>query len=510
MRFDKVLYNGNIITMDENLSRKKWVGIKDGKFVRLGDEEGEGIEAEERIDLKGATVLPGLFDCHCHVLLAGLCLNSVDLSDATSIAEVLKRMENACKTAEDGAYVYGTNYVPQLIQETRYPTAEELDRISNGHLIIIFAATLHGCCCNSLGMKVAEVSEDLPGVRKTAGKANGIYTSDESSFVATSNVLGSLDDDALWKFIVDCVEFAASQGISNMHGLFGQFVKDDRDMDLILKRGKTLSIDMVVFYQTWDVEKAQALGLDRVGGCLTLDGAAFEYTMANFEPYVTAPALRGVLYHNDDEIYQVVKTAHKNNMQCTLHAVGERAIDQLIYTYHRVITEDGPKDLRHRIEHFCLPTEGQIKMAKDLNLILSMQPGFSYLWDNDFAAVLGRERGDRIDPFKDIIAAGNMVCAGSDSPVTLISPLVDIAHCVAGANPVRHISMTDTLKMFTINAAYAAKLENCKGSIEVGKDADMTIIDRDPYVYEQHDHEELFHMKTIMTLNKGVVIYTEE
>lgn len=506
MKFDKVLHNGNIITMDGDLSRKKWVGMTDGKITGLGEDDQYPKDAVEIIDLNGATALPGLFDCHNHVLLAGLALNSVDLSDANSIEEVLRRMKKACDEAETGAYVYGTNYVPQLIRENRYPTAAELDSICGGHLIIIFAATLHGCCCNTLGMKVADVADHLPGVEKTDGKANGAYTSDESSFCATSNVLGSLSDDQLWKFITDCVNHGAAQGLVNMHGLFGQFVKDDRDMDLILSRGKTLPVDMTVFYQTWDVNQAKALGLSRVGGCLTLDGAAFEYTMANFEPYVTAPALRGVLYHNDDEVYQVVKTAHINDMQCSMHAVGERAIDQLIYTYHRVITEEGPKDLRHRIEHFCLPTAAQVKMAKDLNLILSMQPGFTYLWDKDFAAVLGKERGDRIDPFTAVIDAGNIVCAGSDCPVTGMTPLTDIAHCVCGDNPVRRIPLTEALKMFTVNAAYAAGLEGSKGSVEIGKDADFTIIDRDPYQYE--NSRELFDMQVVMTMNKGQIIYS--
>lgn len=505
MEFDKVFHSGNIITMDERLSEKKWLGIRGGKIAELGDGDCPQ-NAAELIDLKGATILPGLFDCHNHVLLAGLCLNSVNLSDAGSIEEVLRRVKKACEEAESGEYVYGTNYVPQLIRENRYPTAEELDAVSGGHLVIIFAATLHGCCCNSLGMKTAQVPENLPGVEKAGGRPSGVYTSDESSFVATANVLGSLSDDQLWKFITDCVSHGASQGIANMHGLFGQFVKDDRDIDLVLSRGKTLPIDMTVFYQTWDVEKARALGLARVGGCLTLDGAAFEYTMANFEPYLTAPALRGVLYHNDDEVYRVIKAAHINDMQCAMHAVGDRAIDQLIYAYRRVIMEEGAKDLRHRIEHFCLPTKSQIAMAKEFNIILSMQPGFTYLWDNDFAAVLGRERGDGIDPFKAVIAAGNIVCAGSDCPVTPMTPLIDIAHCVNGANPVRNVGMTEALKMFTINAAYAAGLEKKKGSIEVGKDADLTVIDKNPYLYT--DSKELFEMKVLATLNKGEVLYT--
>lgn len=505
MKFDKVLYNANIITMDETVSRKNWVGIKDGKIAALGSGVDYPKDAAELVDLKGATMLPGLYDCHNHVVVAGLRLNSVDLGDAGSIEEVLRRMKKACDEAAPGAYVYGSNWVTQSIKENRYPTAEELDAISGDHVIMIIAGTLHGCGCNSKGMQVAAVPEDLPGVEKINGKPCGSYTSDESSFLAVANILGSLSDDDLWKFISDCAEYAASQGITGMHGLFGQFVKDDRDVDLILQRGHTLPIDMTVFYQTWDVEKARKLGLKRVGGCLTLDGATGEYTMANFEPYVTAPALRGVLYHNDDEVYKVIKAAHANNMQCSMHTVGERAIDQLIYAYHRVITEDGPKDLRHRIEHLDLPTDEQIKMAKKLNLVISMQPGFTYQWNDLFCQVLGQDRGDKMDPFNRVIAAGLVVCAGSDCPVTPIEPLVDIAHCVNGKEPIRRTRTTDALKMHTIWGAYAIGAEASKGSLEVGKDADITVIDKDPYVYEASP--ELFDMKVLLTMNKGKVTY---
>lgn len=507
MKFDKLFFNGNIITMDKNLSRKSWIAVNDGKITASGSSNPPLTESVELIDLKKATVLPGLFDCHNHVVSAGLSLNSTDLSTAKSIDEVLDKMHDACHRAAPGEYVYGSNYIPQSIREGRYPTAKELDEISEGHLVAIFAATLHACACNSIGIKVAEVPDDYPGVEKENNIPTGVYGSDESAFLATCNILGSLSDDQIWKFISDCADHAASRGLTSIHGLFGQFIRDDRDIDLILERKDSLPVDITVFYQTWDVEKAKSRGLPRVGGCLTLDGAAFEYTMANYEPYITAPALRGVLYHNDEEVYRLVKAAHENNMQCTVHAVGERAIDQLLYTYHRVITEQGRKDLRHRIEHLCLPTDSQIQMAKDLGIIVSMQPGFTYLWDNDFAAVLGRERGDRIDPFNRVIGAGNIVCAGSDCPVTPMTPLTDIAHCVHGANPVRNIGMTDALKMFTVNAAYAARLEDSKGSLEEGKDADMTIIDRDPYDFVNSDS--LFDMQLVMTVSRGNVVFSK-
>ena len=508
MKYDLIIKNANIISMNPELSKYNWLAVKEGKINDIGTGDFNG-EADRILDADGATVLPGLTDCHVHVLNAGINLNGVDLQNCRNINEVLEVLREKCSGEEGNGWIYGVNYVPQNIEEGRDPDRWELDQICNGHKVVIFAATLHGCATNSAGIEIADVPDDYPGVEKKDGGISGVYLSDESSFLATANILGSLTDDELWKVIEDCADYAASKGATTIHGLFGQFVKDDRDLDLILERSDRLKTDMVVFYQTWDVQKAIDKGLPRVGGCLTLDGALFEYTMANFEPFVTAPALRGVLYHTDEEVYRVISEAHKAGMQCTLHAVGERAIDQLIWTYHRVINEQGKKDLRHRIEHFCLPTDEQIKMAADLDLIISMQPGFTYTWDKkdggEFAMILGRERADRWDPFNRIIDAGITICGGSDCPVTAIEPLVDIAACVNGDNPIRNISVTDALRMYTTNAAYAAAAEDIKGSLEIGKLADIVVIDRDPYDYP--DSRELYDMKVLYTIKNGEVIF---
>ncbi|MCQ4635188.1 amidohydrolase [Anaerovorax odorimutans] len=511
MKYDLIIKNANIISMDQDLNRYDWLAVSDQTIARLGQGQPQD-EAVRTIDAAGATVLPGLTDCHVHVLNAGINLNGVDLQNCADISEVLSELKERCRAEDGNGWIYGVNYVPQNIKENRYPTRWELDEICEGHKVVIFAATLHGCAVNSQGVEVAQVPEDYPGVEKTEGIASGVYSSDESSFLATANILGSLSDDELWKFIKDCAEYAASQGATTIHGLFGQFVKDDRDLDLILDRGSQLAIDIVPFYQTWDVRKALDRDLPRVGGCLTLDGALFEYTMANFEPFVTAPELRGVLYHNDDEVYKVVSEAHRAGIQCSMHAVGERAIDQLIYTYYRVIREQGQKDLRHRIEHFCLPTKGQIQMAADLDLIISMQPGFTYLWDKkeggEFEMILGRERADRWDPFNRIIEKGITVIGGSDCPVTPIDPLTDIATCVNGDNPIRNISVTEALKMYTSNAAYSVRQEDKKGTVEIGKQADLVIIDRDPYEYASA--KEIYDMEALCTIKNGKVIYSKQ
>ncbi len=511
MKFDVVYYNGTVISMDEKESKYHWVAVKDGKIAALGLGDFTG-ETSETFDLEKHTVLPGLCDCHVHVMSAGTMLNSVMLQDCTCLRDVLSALEERCLAEPGDGWVYGFNFLDQAIKEHRYPTKYELDEISHGHKVIVFAASMHGNAYNSKVDAIAAVPEGYPGVEvDEKGAPTGVYTSDEATFYAQNNIWGSFSDDEIWKFVQDCAEHAVTQGVTSMHGLFGQFVEGDRDVDIVLARKDTLPIDLTVFHQTWEPEEAAKRGLVRVGGCLTLDGAAFEHTMACFTPYDDRPELRGVLYHTDEEVYHFVSKAHARNMQCTMHAIGERAIDQLLYTYHRVFAEQGRKDIRHRLEHFCLPTDQQIEMAKELNIILSMQPSFSYFWDGEgspFANVVGRDRANRMDPFNKVIDKGITILSGSDAPVAPIQPLTYLAHCVRGYNPVRNISVTDAIKMCTINAAYANQEEDRKGSLETGKIADMVIISGNPY--ELADSDELLNMEVLCTIKDGKIIYQKE
>lgn len=508
MKFDSVYYNGNIITVDKDENKYDWLAVNDGKIAALGHGTFNG-EAHELVDLKKNTVLPGLCDCHVHVLDAGIKLNAVMLDGCTCIDEVLSLLKERCLSEPGDGWVYGFNFLDQNIKEKRYPTKYELDEVANGHKLVVYAATMHGHAYCSQVEKIAAVPDGYPGIEfDENGNRTGVYTSDEATFYAQSNLYGCLTDNEIWGYVKSCAEHAISCGMTSMHGLFGQFVKGDRDVDIVLDRKDSLPVDLTVFYQTWDPEEAKAKGLNRVGGCLTLDGAAFEHTMACFEPYYDEPGLRGVIYHTDREVYDFVSKAHALDMQCTMHACGERAIDQLLYTYLRVFSEQGRKNVRHRIEHFCLPTDEQIQMAKDLDIILSMQPSFSYFWNgagHEFASVLGDSRADRLDPFKKVTDKGIIVLSGSDCPVAPIQPLKYMAHCINGFNNIRNVSVTDAIKMCTINPAYANNEENIKGSLEIGKNADMVIIDKDPYKFA--NSKEIFNTEVLRTIKDGITVY---
>ncbi len=508
MKYDLVLKNGNIITIDDSESRANWVAVKDGVIAALGKGDFDG-ECAETIDLKGATVLPGLFDAHAHVMPTGFFLNSVNLTETKTIDEVLALMKDACEKAAADEWVFGAGFMSQNLKEGRFPDRYELDAISNGHPIMIAAQTLHGVALNSEAMKRVEIPDVADLDRDANGELIGVLRSDDAVFPVMGQAFALLPDDKLFEFVKDCSSYAASKGVTTMVGLMGQFVDGDKDVDLVINRGDELPINIEVFYQTWDLEKIKPYGLNRIGGCLTLDGAGFEYTMALEEPYPERPERRGFLLHTDEEIYKLVSEAHANDIQCAFHALGTRAIDQLLYVFKQVIGEQGPKDLRHRVEHFSLPTDKHMDMLAEMNLIASMQPSFTGMWGQPeggyYELLFGRERADRMEVFPEIIKRGGIICGGSDSPVSLTDPLYGIACCIKNPDPRRNVSVTDAIKIFTYNAAYSVHIEDRKGSLEVGKDADFTIIDRDPYEYASSD--EIYDMKALMTIKGGKVAY---
>jgi predicted amidohydrolase YtcJ len=221
--------------------------------------------------------------------------------------------------------------------------------------------------------------------------------------------------------------------------------------------------------------------------------------------YPERPERRGFLIHTDEEIYRLISQAHREGIQTAFHALGDRAIDQLLFVFRQVLGEQGPKDLRHRVEHFSFFSDNHADMLADMKLIASMQPAFSGYWDQYYRAYKEAGNPAHIEMFPEIIRRGGIVCGGSDSPVTPIDPLYGIACCIDNPDPSRSVSVHDALKIFSYNAAYSVHQEKEKGSVETGKDADFTIIDKNPY--DCANNGEAYKMKTLKTVKAGKVTY---
>jgi predicted amidohydrolase YtcJ len=256
-----------------------------------------------------------------------------------------------------------------------------------------------------------------------------------------------------------------------------------------------------------DVINSKYLG-DHICVCNLTDGSLESHTAALYEPYADDPTTLGMLHHSDDEFYRFVEKVHKSGCQISIHAESDRAIDQVLWAYEKVLKKYPRKDHRHRIEHFEVPTMKQINRTAKLGVILAMQPMFITVCEGPnldyYRSLLGAERVKQTHPFRSILDEGIIISGGSDTPVTKVNPLGGIQACVNHPTKEQRIDVYEAIEMFTINGAKIGFEEDIKGNIEVGKLADFVVLSDDPY---RVPPEKIGDIKVEMTMVGGKVVY---
>ena len=340
-----------------------------------------------------------------------------------------------------------------------------------------------------------------------SGGERGWFLDDESHFAAARLAFGSLTDEQIALLYRGVADRAMGKGVTTLHCLEGQFVEGDRDVLTLHAIADRLPVNVVLMYQTLDVQRVLELGLPRIGGCLTVDGACFEHTACFYEPYVDRPDTRGCLNYSEEAVRQFVTEAHRAGLQIGMHAIGDRAIDVLVSAYAAAQALYPRADCRHRVEHFQAPTEGALATACDLGLALPMQPIFSYLWDRDTAdhyeTAFGANRAARMESFADLLERGLHVAGGSDSPVTEIDPLLGMQAAVNNPRPSRRVSVEAALRMFTADAAWAGREDAVTGTISVGKRADLVVLGADPFT----EPGAIDEIPVEMTVCRGEIVF---
>ncbi len=500
--FDALIKNANILTMDNGMNTKRWLAISGGKIVALGNNNDEMPEALSVYDLEDKTVLPGFIDTHIHGTLTGEALKSANLNGATSYDEVMRALEDVKNLSEE--FITASGFNSELYQGKKFD-AESLDEISKDKPIIIYDKSYHGAFFNTKAMEMAKIMPEMPGVVSEEGKMTGEVNDDISYFYSLNNIMRNVGEETIKLYMKAVSDFAVSKGVTTVHSLDGGDY--GVDMPAWILYGDTIDLQVINYWETTDFEKVLPYEKKRIGGCICLDGSRAVHTMALMRPYADRPETRGLLYYNDVEILNFVRKATEMGMQCSMHATGPRAIDQYIYLLKQALEEYEATGMRHRIEHFSYPTDEQINMAAEMELALPMQPVFTKIWDEGSNSMykkrFGVEEAANLEPIGDIIRSGGKVSGGSDCPVTMIDPLEGIDACVNTENLRRKISMRDALKVFTYNGAWAAHEEKEKGSLELGKNADMVVLDSNPLEMEK----EIAKLKVCKTFIKGKLVY---
>ena len=231
------------------------------------------------------------------------------------------------------------------------------------------------------------------------------------------------------------------------------------------------------------------------------------------EPYTDRPDTCGIFNYTEEEMYDFTMAAHKEGIQVSFHAIGDAAIDQVLRVYERVLNDCPREDHRLRIEHFEEPTKEAIAKAAELGVALGMQPLLIEVCEGmDFSGYEGfiGDRVRRCSPYRSILDAGLLVGGGTDYTVTPMEVLHGARICMTHPVPEERITLDECLAMNTSEAAKLGFLEDRKGRIAVGMDADFVVLDRDPYEAAEESVEKLSDIQILKTFRLGKMVYDKD
>jgi predicted amidohydrolase YtcJ len=535
---DLVLVNGKIITVDEDDSVTEAVAVKMGQIVKVGtSEEVEAMAGEgtTRIDLKGRAVLPGLTDCHVHMISGGtraLDKSRVDCRDfyhpeIKSIEDVLERMREQAKKTEKGEWVVAVGSPMQDLRfkEGRFPTRWDLDKATPDHpAFISFGA--HITVANSLALEEADLTSETPNpvagliVKEESGELTGLLREKAQNLVSNLTSPGGKEiiEDAIrrgvtipgassytFKDLKDgartAVQRCLERGVTTVHDIVTS-AEEIRAYQEVLEEGDLkMRIHLLVraYESRIKAESILDMGLKtgfgndwlKIGGVkLSIDGGMTGCNAAFYEPYTHEPWNTGVVRIPQETLDDLVDRFHRAGHRLVVHAIGDRAFDMILGAYEKALTAAPREDHRHRIEHgpanyLCTPE--RLEKMKKLDIFPVPNINFLYYFGDPLYVTLGEERMEHAFPFKMLLEEGIRFSSGTDAPGYMpVDVLRDIWTCVArrswdGAevSPEEAISVMDAIRLFTINAAYAGFEEDVKGSIEPGKLADLTVLHED-------------------------------
>jgi len=515
VEFQLLLKGANVITLDDRSPEAQAIGIgKDGRINWVGKDAEIPLQAAgdaAALDLHGATVLPGFIDTHVHLLATGIYeLLGIDCSAYRSIEEILEGVYRKAEEAGKGNWVLGHHFDQMKVKENRYPHIEELTRVAPENPVCIWRSDSHSAAMNR---KAAESLQIYPGQPGADVDEDGNFTGVVRGLAnskAAREIYSVLIKDGVCEraYHAACLQ-ALRVGITTIGALIGG-VQTELSTTWLLQNMESLPVRTVVFDQTLDIQKVKDRGLTRIGGCLLIDGSLGSHTAALYEPYSDLPESTGILYWKDEDLNRFIRQAHEAGLQIGVHAIGERAIDQVLNAYENSLGKSPRANHRHRIEHFLVPTPEAILRAIDLGLVLAMQPAFEYFWggpNNLYESRLGSERARRVNPIGSILKTGGRIAGGSDSFVTPMDPLLGIHSAVNHPNEDERITVSQAIDLFTRSAAYATFDEKEKGSIQEGYLGDLVVLAEDP---REVRAETIKDIQVFMTVVGGKVVFRRE
>jgi len=522
MQADMALIKGNIITMNPAKPKAQATAILNSKIIAVGtySEIKPWIgKNTNTIDLKGKTAVPGLIDTHAHMTGFGRSLTWINLRAVKSIKEMQRQLQEQVQETPKGKWILGRGWDQDRFKERRYPTRWDLDKFSPRNPVIFNRVCGHISVANSKALELANINKE------TLPPPSGQIDKDPKTGEPTG-ILREAANDLVWRILPEpseeelakacelACEKAAEAGLTSVHWLVYAPI-EIRILQKLREQGRLplrVYIIIPIEFLSCLADAGLSTGFGdhtiKLGGVKILsDGSLGARTAALEKSYNDEPSTKGILCFGRKELEEMIVRAQNAGFQVCVHAIGDRAISATLSAFEKALKKAHKREYRHHLEHASVLNKQLIKRLQKLGLIVCVQPHFviSDFW---VEARLGSTRARWTYPFKSLIESGARLAGGSDCPVEPISPLLGIYALAARASfPVERISVEDALRVYSINAAYASSEEDVKGSIEVGKLADFTVLSHNPLTTKP---ERIKDIKIEKTIVGGRIVYSRQ
>ena len=515
---DLLIRNAKVWTVDPSRPQAEAVAVRDGLIAAVGDdrdaEDAVGSYAEE-IDAGGGTVLPGFIDAHNHLRL-GSDADAVQLASASTLDEVRAAIDAFASANLDRDWIVAETWNYAALPGRRRPRAEDLDGVAPGRAVMVFSYDVHNAWLNreamrrfGIGLRTGDVAFGLVE-RDERGEPTGFVTDfavmglSKDGQAALAAEVPNFGTDATYRKLLRSLEMAAELGITT--AVDPQNAIDD--LPLFAKardEGALRSRVIAALFHTPDttVEELDAFAdakrtydddRFRVGPIkLYIDDVIEPHTAAMLEPYANRPDTVGATFYEPVAFAELIAELERRGFQTFTHATGDRGIRTVLDAVAHARTANGPADARHQIVHVELVHPEDLPRFAEIGVVACMQPRHcAPEIVEDWRANVGPERWRYAWPFRSLHDHGATLAFSSDWNVAEMDPLIWLYTACTRANldgsdawiPEETLDLPTAIGAATLGSAFANFVEDRRGSIDVGKQADLAVLSRDLFADE--------------------------
>uniref|UniRef100_A0A5B7BBP1 Amidohydrolase 3 domain-containing protein n=1 Tax=Davidia involucrata TaxID=16924 RepID=A0A5B7BBP1_DAVIN len=511
---DLLVTNGIIYTSDASLPFADSMAVRNGRILRIGNyssvQDLAGYGTEE-LNLEGKVVVPGFIDSHVHLIFGGLQMVQVELGGVNRKDEFVKKVKEAVTNMKHGSWVLGGGWNNDL-WGGELPMASWIDDITPHNPVWLSRMDGHMGLANSLALNIAGITnytEDPSGgaiKRNIGGEPTGLLIDAAMKLVLSCIPEVSVDDRR--EALVRASKHALMRGVTTVVDL-GRYYpgvsielswEDFSDVYTWADLSGEMMIRVCLFFpmETWprllDLLHKTGRKLSQwiyLGGVKAFaDGSLGSNSALFHEPYVDDPHNYGLQVTDSESLFNMTLSSDISGLQVAIHAIGDRANDLILDVYELVVSANGMRDRRFRIEHAQHLAPGTAARFGEQRIVASMQP--DHLLDDADSAIrkLGVDRAEKESYlFKSLLASNAMLAFGSDWPVADINPLGSIKTAMKRIPrgwqnawvSSECIKLNEALNAYTISAARSCFLDKDVGSLSPGKLADFVVLSTDSW-----------------------------